>query len=349
MLRFLFSLLLLPALAQAGSLSDYLIPSPDSESLVVLSQLFEVGHRDRDGFHIIVPEEQTDLFRLLAPRAILVDRDISATVRSKLARYRNESLLAERYHSFDEVQAWMKSVESAHPAFVKQIPYGLSQGSRPLVALQVGLDENKPALMITAATHGDEVITTEVLMALVNQLVEGYGRDRRFTQMIDGHRLYFIPVVNVDGFIRTDRYETGRDPNRSYPYPGHEAQSPTPSIRAVINFFQARAIAGSIDFHAYGELIMYPWAYTHDPVPSATKSVFDRLTSHMAETNRYTYGPISDVIYVAPGSSADFYFWKKGSLSLGIEMGQDKAPDPSEFPAYVDSQAESTWRFIEAF
>ena len=70
--------------------------------------------------------------------------------------------------------------------------------------------------------------------------------------------------------------------------------------------------------------------------------------THMAEANRYTYGPIADVIYLAPGSSADYYYWKKGSLSLGIEMGQDKVPSPSEFPAYFESQEESTWRFLEA-
>ncbi|MGK4422398.1 hypothetical protein ACSLVQ_29530, partial [Klebsiella pneumoniae] len=79
----------------------------------------------------------------------------------------------------------------------------------------------------------------------------------------------------------------------------------------------------------------------------SAKARFDALTKHMAEVNNYVYGPIADVIYVAPGSSADYYFWKKGSLSLGIEMGQDKVPDPSEFPAYFTSQEESTWRFLE--
>ena len=92
---------------------------------------------------------------------------------------------------------------------------------------------------------------------------------------------------------------------------------------------------------------MYPWAYTHDPVDPASHARFDTLTKNMAVANNYTYGAIADVIYVAPGSSADYYFWKKGSLSLGIEMGQDKVPDPSEFPAYFLSQEESTWRFLE--
>ena len=115
-----------------------------------------------------------------------------------------------------------------------------------------------------------------------------------------------------------------------------------------MKLFASLDLKASIDFHAYGELIMYPWAYTHSPISPQDHARFDALTSHMAEANRYTYGPIADVIYLAPGSSADYYYWKKGSLSLGIEMGQDKVPSPSEFPAYFESQEESTWRFLEA-
>jgi predicted deacylase len=154
-------------------------------------------------------------------------------------------------------------------------------------------------------------------------------------------------VVNPDGFTATRRYDGPADPNRSYPYPERETATPTPSIAGVIRFFSTHDVKASIDFHAYGELIMYPWAYTHTLVEPAAHSRFDALTAKMAESNRYTYGPISDVIYVAPGSSADYYFWKKGSLSLGIEVGREKVPSPSEFPDYFTSQEESTWRFLE--
>jgi hypothetical protein len=203
--------------------------------------------------------------------------------------------------------------------------------------------------MLTAATHGDELITTEVLIRLVDKLVAGYGNDKRFTQIIDNHDLYFVPVLNVDGFIATRRFDGNIDPNRSYPYPGHEKVVPTPSIAGIIKLYETIKPLGSIDFHAYGELIMYPWAYTDVPVKDPYLIKFDTLTASMSQTNQYTYGPISEVIYVAPGSSADYYFWKSSSISLGIEIGQSKIPDPAKFPIYVKSQEESTWRFIEAF
>ena len=155
--------------------------------------------------------------------------------------------------------------------------------------------------------------------------------------------------MNPDGYVRVGRYDNGRDPNRSYPYPENETQKPTASIAGVIDFFKTHNVIGSIDFHASGELVMYPWAYTRSPVDADSAARFHKLTADMAATNRYTYGPISEVIYIAPGSSADYYFWKKHAISLGIEIGDSKVPDPTQFPTYFQSQAESTWRFIESF
>jgi hypothetical protein len=354
MIRLVVLLFLFPFAAFAAPLSEYELLAPEPFTLQRVAQLFEISHREGGSFHALVPEDQKNLFLVIAPRARLLERDTAAALRAKLARFRRERSFSEyRYHSFDEVQAWMSQLESTHGKIAKVVPYGLTKGGHQLLALQLAEDVaapvTKPSLLITAATHGDEVITTEVLMELVNQLVAGYGKDARLTELVNRHNIYFVPVVNPDGFVRNERYDNGRDPNRSYPYPGHESMSPTSSINGIMNFFKAHEIAGSIDFHAYGGLIMYPWGYTHDPIEAHAAEQFQRLTAKMAETNRYTYGPISDVIYIAPGSSADYYFWQKGSVSLGIEMGDDKAPDPSEFPDYVTSQAESTWRFIESF
>jgi predicted deacylase len=180
-------------------------------------------------------------------------------------------------------------------------------------------------------------------------LLDGYDSNARFADFIDKRDIYFIPVVNTDGFADVSRYETGRDPNRSYPYPEKPNQSPTPAIGALMKFFMEREIVGSIDFHAYGEMIMYPWAYTSKPVDQDSANRFHLLTGSMASTNHYAFGPISEVIYIAPGSSADYYFWQKGSTSIAIEMGRNKIPRPEQIQAYVDSQAEATWRFLEAF
>jgi len=342
-----------PATSTADVLSTYRLRNPDASVLREVAERYEIVRRDGRDFEGVAPKAEAGRLRQLAPKAELLDPDISATIKNQLRQFALASVSGDSgYHDFEQVQAWLNGIEAAHPQNAKVVRYGQSRQGRPLLALRLSQDvarETKPALMITAATHGDELITVEVLMDLVNQLVNGYGKDARFSKMLLKHDLYFIPVVNPDGFVNVERYDNGRDPNRSYPYPGHETAAPTASIAAVIEFFKSHQIIGSIDFHAYGELVMYPWAYTYDRVEPSAGERFNKVTGDMASTNNYKFGPISEVIYVAPGSSADYYFWQGHSFSLGIEIGRTKAPSPSQIPSYVQSQSESTWRFIESF
>lgn len=344
----------LQANVQAETLSTYRIHSPDPIILHSLGRLFEIETRiNQNDYEVIVPANQSQLLLSIMPSATLVHADNAQAIRAKLESFRSSLLSSEfRYHNLAEVQQWMTELAAKFPKNAKVVQYGTSQQNRPLLALQISGDISGPegdSLMITSATHGDELITVEVMMNLIDRLMSGYGSNPRFTNMVNNHNIYFIPVLNPDGYARQDRYDNGKDPNRSYPFPDRPNNIPTKSISAIMQFFASKNIIGSIDFHAYGEMIMYPWAYTHDPVDPASAAHFHEVTRYMADSNRYAYGPISDVIYVAPGSSADYYFWKKKSVSLGIEMGQDKVPDPSEFPSYFESQAESTWRFIESF
>jgi hypothetical protein len=350
----LLSILFLSSSVFASSpiLSSYELRNPRAEDLLAVSKLFEIVRRDGESYEVMVPASEAGLLRLMAPNASLLEYDTSAALKKQLVSFQGLNAQAAGYRNLAEVQAWMRAKAEAHPDKVELVQYGTSQAGHSLLALRLtnkNTPAPKPALMLTAATHGDELITTEVMLNLVDRLLDGYSTNARFAGFLDHRDLYFIPVVNTDGFAQVNRYETGRDPNRSYPYPEKPSQSPTPAIGALMKFFLDREIVGSIDFHAYGEMIMYPWAYTHESIDAETAKRFHMLTGQMAEQNRYAFGPISDVIYIAPGSSADYYFWQKGSTSLAIEIGRNKIPRPEQIQGYVDSQAESTWRFIEAF
>lgn len=337
-------------LQEQEALSSYRLENPDPATLSTVSRYFEITGRQGNRYELLAPASQAALLALIAPRAEVLEVDTSAALRARLEAFRQDPLAAEhRYHSFQEVQQWMDETAAKHPALAAVVPYGTSQGGLPLRALRLsGGRPNQPAVMLTAATHGDELITTEVLLDLANRLVEGYGKETRLTNILDSYEIYFVPVVNADGFVRTQRYDNGRDPNRSYPYPEKPQQQPTKSIDALVRFFHSRPFRASIDFHAYGEMIMYPWAYTRNPVDPSYAGRFDALTRHMAAANDYTYGPISQVIYIAPGSSADYYFWKTNSLSIAVEVGMNKVPSPRDIPRYLESQRESTWRFFES-
>lgn len=331
------------------ALSSWLVKPKSDQQLATLAERFELVHKRGDVWEINVLASQRDVLLTLAPDAELLDPDLAASLKAQLA---SDPSFAG-YRSLADVEALLSRLATQRPDIAKLERYGTSEQGRPLYALKLSdnaaTDEDEPELMLTSATHGDEIITVEVLLTLLEEIVAGYGTDARLTAMIDNHELYFIPVVNADGFAARARYAGGVDPNRDYPWPETPNRTPTACIRDVMAFFHGRTFAGSIDFHASGQLVMYPWAYTTAPIDPADAQTMDDLGQLMAASNGYTVGPISRVIYVAKGSSADYYYWKGRSLSYGIELTTSKAPPTSQIPRVVTEAREMTWKFIENF
>ena len=335
------------ALSSNSVLSVYRVLDVEDSVMRKIAVQFEVIKKLKNGYEVLVPFDQTDKLLELDPNSQLIEEDTSYSLRNL-----NFSKSSRQYLLFPQIIEKIEKLEQENPNLVQIVQYGKSAEGKPLFAVKISdnvtVDEDEPELMITAATHGNEIITTEVVLGLMDKLIAGYGKDSRLTKMAADHELYFIPVVNADGFVDRERYDNGRDPNRSYPYPENPTAKSTASISALIEFFKSRSIEASLDFHAYGELTMYPWAYTYESVPQKDRQMFDDLTKKMAATNNYTYGPISKVIYVAKGSSADYYYWTKNTIALAIEIGNEFAPDPSEIEHLTNEQTESTWLFIES-
>jgi murein tripeptide amidase MpaA len=131
----------------------------------------------------------------LAPEAQLLEKDIHA-------RYKHSSFL-DTYHTYPQVEQDLQNFVQKYPKLASLETYGKTAENRTLYALKLtaGNARGKPELMISAATHGDEVITTEVLLLLVKELLEGYPSNQRFSKMLDSHVIYILPVASPDGLL----------------------------------------------------------------------------------------------------------------------------------------------------
>lgn len=343
-MHFLLTLIFLSAASFAhnnNDLNTFHLISPDTKTIDAVANEFEVVKKLANGFEIYVPQSRVKRFLELAPQATVI-----STNKSKSADLSG-------YRDLKKVEEELQKLALQFPALAKLETYGTTANGFKLYALKVSdnvqLDEDEPELMITSATHGDEIITVEVEMELLTLLLQNYDKDARLTKMVNEKEIYFIPVVNPHGYSRRDRYANNVDPNRDYPYPGDENKQSVDCIDAIRKFFHSHNIKGSIDLHASGELIMYPWAYTKSSPPKEDEDVFQYLTNSMAEINKYEAGQISKIIYVAKGSSADYYYWKNKTLALGIELTTTKAPPFAAVPKVIEESKEMIWRFIEHF
>ncbi|MBT3982321.1 MAG: hypothetical protein HOE90_13265 [Bacteriovoracaceae bacterium] len=344
----IFLILLLPIHSfSAEIIASFKVPV-NNKVIDKIAEEFEIVDRS-DGFYTVyVLQQKINKFKSLAPGAVILEQDINAKLHSP------SQLLRSGYHSYQQIKDMTYDLEKSYPGLAKVIKYGKSNKGRELLALKisdnVATDEAEPKVLLTAATHGDELITVEVLMELTKQILAGYKSDLKFTDMVNTKELYIIFNINPDGFARRSRYASGIDPNRQYPWPGKSGHVSTLScVTSIIKFYEKIKFSGSIDFHAHGKLIMYPWAYTRGKVESHDSVEFQNLTKDMAKSNGYRYGQISKIIYVAKGSSADYYYWKTKSLALGIELTTSKYPSKSRIPSIVKETSEMTWKFIKHF
>lgn len=330
-------------------ISQFEIPKTN-KNLKKIFESFELIKVKDNSFEIYIPTYKTKEFLSMAPNAKLLMKDIY--VEEKLSN-KEFSDSRKNYKNYDEVITIMRELAKKYPSLAHIQSYGKSAKGNELLYLKISdnvrADESEPELLITAATHGDELITTEALIRTIVEILENKDTNQRLARLINNHELFFIPIVNPDGFKKQRRYTAdGTDPNREYPYPEQPNKKSVQCIKKLIEFFNSRDFAGSMDLHASGEMIMYPWGYTKDEVPAADLALFKSLGHKMAKENKYKVGQISKIIYVAPASSADYYYWKKGSVSYGIELARSKAPRWS-FDSVIKDTKPMIYTFIESF
>lgn len=341
---FLFVLLLLVPIQAQNALDEPILSRIEIEvtstaDMDRLADKFEVL-RKRDRFlEMIVPQKSLSEVEAIAGFKVrILENDIQSEGKSTLGR--------DEYPSYAQIEAQLKKYEADHPNFVKCEQYGTS-GSYPLLALKLSQNPavEKNAILLTAATHGDELITTMLVLSVIEKLIQGYGVDERITSLINTREIWFIPAVSAEGYAKRSRYVGGVDPNRDFPWPDQPQHTSIACIAALRDFYAKEKFVASLDYHAYGEMIMYPWGYTRDAVPN--ESVFNKLTKEMAQFNQYSYGQISKIIYIAKGSSADYFYWKHNSKALASEVGQSKIPHGAEIQRVIAENMQAAIYFIE--
>ncbi len=335
--------------AFAETLSQYHFCSSDRKQLNAVAEKFEMISREGECFDVLVPIEQASNFQHIVPNAELVALDVNAELKNFEGAWTREG-----YRNFAGVNNSLGQLVKKYPALAHLEQYGATENGLPLFLLKISTAVNgnrlKPKVIVDAGTHGDELIGVETLLRFVEEMLAKYGTEERFTKLIDGLDITVVPVVNPEGYSRTERYSLGTDPNRDYPWPGDPEHKSVPCISALRDLFVKQSFVGSLTLHASGSLVMFPWGYTTEPISDVAKRTeMDNLTTGMSQANGYVHGPIATTIYVARGSSSDYYFWKFNTVAVAIELGHSKIPFFSDIPKVVSEVHESLLVFFEHF
>ena len=155
-------------------------------------------------------------------------------------------------YTYSEMITHLDTIHSLYPGITTaKFSIGTSIEGRTIWAMKVsdnpGTDENEPEVGFDGLTHAREPITVNVLIETIYELCENYGTDPELTFLVDNREIFFIPVLNPDGYVyneqtypggggmwRKNRHAPvggcyGVDLNRNYPYQwGGSGSSPDP-------------------------------------------------------------------------------------------------------------------------
>jgi hypothetical protein len=330
-----------------------------------------LDHVTRDGTEILFAAGDDDL-------ALLERAGIAYTIETPdLESYYGARLDAERglregalrgtgfgfgsmggYYTWSEVVAKLDEMRADYPDLVTaRESLGTSWDGRDLWMVKISdhadQSEGEPAILYTALTHAREPIGMEVLLYYMFHLLESYGTDAEATYLVDEREMFFVPVVNPDGYEtnrltnpngggmwRKNRRNNGGgvygvDLNRNYGYRwGYDNQgsSPTPSsdtyrgpsafsepeTSAIRGFHQDHAVLNGFHYHAYGNYELHPFAYAAAAFPpEPDRSLYLEYTGQMAALNGYAVGNFYQRLgYLANGEVLDW--------SYGEQIGKPK-------------------------
>lgn len=262
------------------------------------------------------------------------------------------------FYTYAEVVQKLDSMRLRYPNLisVKQ-SLGLSVENRNIWAVKISdnpdINESstEPAIYFDALHHAREPESMACMMYYMYWLLENYGTDPEATSLMNNREIYFVPVVNPDGYVynqstnpngggnwRKNRKNNGScygvDLNRNYNYgwgnnngssndPCSEtfrglSAASEPETQAIKSFVLQIHPKTSFTMHSFAGRYLNPYGYTDTAV---SYEIYSEFSSDFAASNNYTYGTVFEMLeYYSSGGTRD-YLHTTGTYAWTPEVG----------------------------
>lgn len=96
----------------------------------------------------------------------------------------------------------MADITAKYPKLIKLKDIGKTIEGREILALNIHRPNARRKVMVEAAIHGNEWITTEFVMYLANELVKAdKSKNAKLKRVANKYNWFLIPVANPDGYV----------------------------------------------------------------------------------------------------------------------------------------------------
>lgn len=110
--------------------------------------------------------------------------------------------------SFEEIISSWRSLASQNNQLARIIDIGQSYGQRKIIIVEIAAKkdssapgpEERPAILVSANFEGLHFLGTEAAFRLGKKLIEGYGKDKAITDLLNRRTIYIAPLLNPDAY-----------------------------------------------------------------------------------------------------------------------------------------------------
>lgn len=256
------------------------------------------------------------------------------------------------YQTSEEVERYLQQIAYDFPNITKLVSIGKSLEGRDIWALKISdnpqLDEtSEPVLFFNSMHHAREVMSPEVGLDIIDSLTSGYGQDSLVTNWVEQNVIWVMPMFNVDGnnkmwssdkwWRKNTRGGYGVDLNRNYPaswnkcsgssgwrtsqsYRGPKPAS-EPETQAMMNFIKNIRPVFDISYHAYSELVIYPYGCKNER--TQTKDVVEKIGKDLGRLLGYKAGTSWELLYNVDGGDIDWMYKEYQVIPFVIELNSN--------------------------
>ncbi|KAF0720302.1 Aste57867_421 [Aphanomyces stellatus] len=248
-----------------------------------------------------------------------------------------------------QIYNYLDAVVSQNKDVVTKFQISQTTKGLPIYGYKLSKEGNSgKALYFQAMQHAREWVAGSSTLYALSSFLDDVANDQ--PTPLDTYNLYFVPVVNRDGYKMTwsgKRYHRKNgnavdlsqnwpntnpspspEPPTSETYPGPYKLSEKES-QGIDAWLTAKRdeIDGSIDVHTYGGVISYAFGDTNEPSPDEAK--FNAMGEAMkAAMGNYVQTPAWNLFFLY-GVFPDYAYRTFGKPSISIEMAGNDYVEPA--------------------
>jgi carboxypeptidase T len=283
------------------------------------------------------------------------------------------------FYTLAEINAKLDTMYMLYPNIITpKFSIGNSIENRPIYAVKISdnptVNEGEPQVHMNALIHAREPQAMMTIMYYMYYLLENYGTDPEVTYLINNREIYFIPCINPDGYEynrqtnpngggmwrknrRNNGGSYGVDLNRNFGYmwgydnigssgtPSSETYRGTaafsePESQAIRDFMNTKSFKTTLNYHTYGNYLLFPWGYINNPTPD--DAIFVEFSDDMVAYNSYANGQPPQILYSVNGSTDDWMYGEQVTkpkiFAMTPEVGSSFWPAQSLiFPLAIEN------------